>query len=601
MGRVAILPPEVQGQIAAGEVIERPASVVKELVENALDAGARHIDVRLAAGGVDAITVVDDGAGMAPDDALLAFARHATSKLAGVDDLVRVGTLGFRGEALPSIAAAGAVRLVTRRHEDAVGTAIDADARGARAAGPEASAPGTTITVGDLFGETPARRKFLRTTATEVGHVVDCLTRLAVATPATGFRLVADRRELLAWPAVRTLRQRLVQVLGAQRAGAFVELEAEQGGVAIAGLLGPPRDSIASARLLWTYVGFATNGAGAVRWVRDRVLTHAVLDGYESLVVKGRYPAVVLVVRVPPGSMDVNVHPAKLEVRYQRSAAVHQAVASAIRARLRAALAPTSTYAAAAVVETASVAAELGMNDAIDTRGDGALDVRVDDIVATLAAGVPRLALDRDAEQAALWQPAAAGFRPLRFVGQLFDGYLLCERDGHALLIDQHAAHERVLYERLQAAEAARGVETDALLVPETIALSTTECATLAEHADALRAAGLDGEPFGEDGTYLLRSLPRLLHDRDVGRLVRALAAELATRGTSDAARRAVDRVLATVACHGAVRVGQRLERAHVDALLAAMDGVPVNAHCPHGRPVAVTLRRSAIEAMFQR
>jgi DNA mismatch repair protein MutL len=188
----------------------------------------------------------------------------------------------------------------------------------------------------------------------------------------------------------------------------------------------------------------------------------------------------------------------------------------------------------------------------------------------------------------------------MRFVGQLFDGYLLCEHDGQALLIDQHAAHERVLYERLQAAQAARGVEADALLVPETIALSATECATLAEHADALRAAGLDGEPFG-DGTYLVRTLPRLLRDRDAGRLVRGLAAELATHGVSDAARRAVDRVLATIACHGAVRVGQRLEREHVDALLASMDGVPVNAHCPHGRPVAVALRRSAIEALFQR
>jgi DNA mismatch repair protein MutL len=587
VGRVAILPPEVQGQIAAGEVIERPASVVKELVENALDAGARHVDVRLAAGGVDAITVVDDGAGMAPEDALLAFARHATSKLAGVDDLARVGTLGFRGEALPSIAAAGAVRLVTRRHEDAVGTAVDADARGAHAAGPQASAPGTTITVTDLFAETPARRKFLRTTATEVGHVVDGLTRLAVATPGTGFRLVADGREIFAWPAVRTLRQRLVQVLGAERAGAFVDLDAEQGGVAISGLLGPPRDSVASARLLWTYVGFAADGAGAVRWVRDRVLTHAVLDGYESLVVKGRYPAVVVLVRVSPGTMDVNVHPAKLEVRFQRSAAVHQAVAGAIRARLRAALAPAPAPFSSVTAgdgETASVARDASRDDAQGPPPEG----------------VPRLPFDRDAEQAALWQPAAAGFRPLRYVGQLFDGYLLCERDGHALLIDQHAAHERVLYERLQAAEAARGVETDALLVPETIALSATECATLAEHAEALRAAGLDGEPFG-DGTYLLRSLPRLLRDRDVGRLVRAIAAELATRGTSDAARRAVDRVLATVACHGAVRVGQRLERTHVDALLAAMDGVPVNAHCPHGRPVAVTLRRSAIEAMFQR
>jgi DNA mismatch repair protein MutL len=572
--RVAVLPLDVQGQIAAGEVVERPASVVKELVENALDAGARQVEVQLAGGGVDRIAVIDDGAGMAPEDAVVAFARHATSKLLALDDLTAVGTLGFRGEALPSIAAAGAVRLVTRRGGDAVGTAVEADAHGARPAGPAAAAPGTTVEVRDLFATTPARRKFLRTPATEVGHVVDWLTRLAVGAPGTGFRLVSEGRELFAYPPVADLRQRLAQVLGADRARGFVEVAATQGSVQVAGLLGPPRESLASARLLWTYVGFRTGHRSAVRFVRDRVLTHAILDGYESLLVRGRYPAVVLVVRVAPGDMDVNVHPAKLEIRFQRSASVHQLVAGALRARLREALAPPPAAVAEAPVAYAST-----------TPAPAATPAPTSPVVA---------------EQASLWQPAAQGFRALRFVGQLFDGYLLCERDGQALLIDQHAAHERVLYERLQAAHAARGLDVDALLVPETIALSPAESATLAEHGAMLREAGLDGEPFGE-GTYLLRTVPRALKDRDAGTLLRALAAELAATGVSQAAQRAVDRVLATIACHGAVRVGQRLGTAQVDALLAAMDGVPVNAHCPHGRPVAVELRRSAIEALFQR
>jgi DNA mismatch repair protein MutL len=585
--RIAVLPPEVQGQIAAGEVVERPASVVKELVENALDAGARHVEVRLAGGGVDGITVVDDGCGMTADDAVLAFARHATSKLTAIDDLARVGTLGFRGEALPSVAAAGRVRVVTRRAEDAVAAAVQADVHGARAAGPAPGAPGTTVAVTDLFAATPARRKFLRAPATEVGHVAETLTRLAIAHPAVGFRLLVDGREHAAHPPVRDVRQRLGQVLGTARAEAFVETTATHGAVEVTGLLGPPRDSVASARQLWTYVGFRGVGAGAVRWVRDRILTHAVLDGYESLVVKGRYPAAVLFVRVAPGEMDVNVHPAKLEVRFRQSSAVHQAVAAAVRTRLRAALAPRSI---AVVSEAAAVVAEASSRYAAGSGAEPAPE------------GVPALPLPGAVgpEQAPLWQPAARGFRPLRFVGQLFEGYLLCEREGQALLIDQHAAHERVLYERLQAEQAARGVEADPLLVPETIAVSATECAALAEHADVLRAAGLDGEPFGQ-GTYLLRAMPRCLRDRDVGVLVRALAAELAAGGASDAARRAVDRVLATVACHAAVRVGQRLGESQVAALLSAMDGVPVNAHCPHGRPVAVELRRSAIEALFQR
>jgi DNA mismatch repair protein MutL len=594
--RIAILPLEVQGQIAAGEVIERPASVVKELAENALDAGARNVEVRLAGGGIEAITVVDDGAGMSADDAVLAFARHATSKLTDVGDLAGVATLGFRGEALPSIAAAGRVRLVTRRAGDAAASAVDADGTGARAGGPAPGAPGTTVEVRDLFASTPARRKFLRSTPTEVGHVVDVLTRLAIATPGAGFRLLSDGREIFAHPPVRDLRQRVAQVLGVERARRFIDVQAEIGPLSVQGLLGPPRESIASARLLWTFAGFRTAAPGAVRWVRDRVLTHAVLDGYESFVVKGRYPAVVLAVRVAPGEMDVNVHPAKLEVRFQRSSAVHQLVAGAIRSTLRSAL---GSAAASAVADGASVAAERTETTHGATLVDGPPVDRGD---ADCASGPPRLPLGAApaGAQAAFWQPAAAGFRPLRFVGQLFDGYLLCERDGHALLIDQHAAHERVLYERLRASHEARGVEADALLVPETVALSATESAVLAEHADVLRAAGLEGEPFG-DGTYLLRTMPRLLRDRDAGVLVRALAGELATRGASEAARRAVDRVLATVACHAAVRVGQRLERTQVDALLASMDGVPVNAHCPHGRPVAVELRRSAVEALFQR
>jgi DNA mismatch repair protein MutL len=516
---------------------------------------------------------------MAPDDAVLAFARHATSKLGGIDELARVGTFGFRGEALPSVAAAGCVRVVTRRAADPVATSVAADAQGAATAGPAPGAPGTTVEVRDLFGTTPARRKFLRAPATELAHVVDALTRLALATPGTGFRLLADAREVLALPPVRDLARRLAQVLGTERSQAFVPVDGALGGTTVRGLLGPPRESLASARQLWTFVGFA--GGGAVRWVRDRVLTHAVLDGYESFLVKGRYPAAVLEIRVAPGTMDVNVHPAKLEVRFQQSAGVHQLVAGTVRARLRASLgSPGADAPAPSRIAEPAVA-----------YGDAPPPV---DGAPSPSPG------DSPAAQGSLWQPAAHGFRTLRFVGQLFDGYLLCERAGQALLIDQHAAHERVLFERLGAERAARGVEADPLLVPEAIAVSAVECATLAERADVLRAAGLEGEPFG-DGTYLLRTMPRLLRDRDAGAVVRAIAAELVALDASAAATRALDRVLATIACHTAVRVGQRLEAGQVDALLGAMDGVPVNAHCPHGRPVAVELRRSAIEALFHR
>jgi len=571
VGKIAILPPAVQGQIAAGEVIERPASVVKELVENALDAGARRVEVRLAAGGLDLIAVRDDGEGMVAEDAQVAFARHATSKLARAEDLPTVATLGFRGEALPSIAAVARVRLVTRRVADAGGVAVEADARGARPAGAAGAPPGTSVEVRELFAETPARRKFLRSAATEVGHVVDVLTRLAVASPAVGFRLEHDGREVLAFPPVADARQRLVQVLGRARAADLVPVEATAGGYTLTGFLAPPRETLASARLVWTYV--AVGGVGSGRWVRDRLLLRAVLDGYASLVMRGRYPIAVLFLGIPPGEVDVNVHPAKLEVRFRSPAAVHQLIVPALRARLAAALAPPPP--AAVARETAPAYAA--------PRVDGAPHT------ATAAAA-----------QAPLWTPAPRGFASLRFIGQIFDGYLLCEGEGRVVLIDQHAAHERVVFERLRAECRAGGIARDRLLVPETIALPAAESAVLAEHAAALAAAGLEGEPFGE-GTFLLRTVPGLLRGRDVGALVRAVAGELVEEGASAAAERATDAALATIACHGVVRVGQRLGAAEAQALLASMDGVEVSAHCPHGRPVAAELARTQLEALFRR
>lgn len=589
MGKVAILPPVVQGQIAAGEVIERPASVVKELVENALDAGAHHIEVSLRGGGIDRIAVRDDGEGMAADDALLAFARHGTSKLSALEELAGVTTLGFRGEALPSIAAAGAVRLVTRRAEDPAAITIEADGSGARPAGPAGAPPGTLVEVRDLFATTPARRKFLRTTNTEVGHVVDLLTRLAVACPDTGFRLEHDGREVVAYPPVRGLRERLAQVLGAERAGSMIGCEAAGGGLALTAFLGPPRESLSTTRLIWTFVSVEPRPGelSARRWVRDRLLLRAVLDGYESLLMRGRYPVAMLFLATAPGELDVNVHPAKLEVRFRRPQAVHQLIVSALRGRLTAALGPPP----AAVAET-------------PPRWGPAQPLRVEPLPGAEEAprGTPAAATPPPpAEtQATLWQPAPEGFASLRFVGQVLDGYLLCEGTNRVVLLDQHAAHERVRFERLRAEHAAGSVARDGLLVPETITLPPVQVAALAEHERTLASLGLEGEAFG-DGTFLLRSVPRLLRGQDVGELMRALAGELAEQGASLAGARAVDAVLATLACHSAVRVGQRLGPEQVRALLDAMDTVDVNAHCPHGRPVAVELSRARLEALFGR
>jgi len=369
---------------------------------------------------------------------------------------------------------------------------------------------------------------------------------------------------------VRDRRQRLVQVLGRERAADLAAIEAHVGGWVLDGFVAPPRETVATARLVWTYVAI---GAGTARWIRDRVLLRAVLDGYESLLLRGRYPIAVLFLGVPAGDVDVNVHPAKLEVRFRRPATLHQLVVPAVRARLRDALAPAPV----APPPAGAVHEPSAPYYAPDAR-PGAID------------GV----------QEGLWAPVPRGFASLRPIGQIFDGYLVCEGDGRVVLIDQHAAHERVVFERLRAEQRAGGVASDALLVPETVSLAAAEVATLAEHRDVLASAGLEGEPFGE-GTFLVRTVPRLLRGRDVGNLLRAIAAELVEEGVSAAAERAADAALATVACHAVVRVGQRLDPAEMQALLAAMDGVEISAHCPHGRPVAAELGRTQLEAFFKR
>jgi DNA mismatch repair protein MutL len=315
--------------------------------------------------------------------------------------------------------------------------------------------------------------------------------------------------------------------------------------------------------------------------VRDRLLLRAVLDGYESLIMRGRYPFAFLFANLPPGEIDVNVHPAKLEVRFRRPAAVHQLIVPSLRARLSTML--KSPEPGTRVTESAGA-------DGVHEGGE-----------AYRVAPSAREPMRADGPaQVALWQPAPRGFATLRFVGQLFQGYLLCEGDGRVVLIDQHAAHERVTFERLCADEARGEVARTPLLVPETVSLPRADAGLLAEHREALAAAGLEGEPFGDE-TFLVRTVPQVLVGHDVGALLRAVAAELVEEGASTAARRAQHATLATIACHSAVRVGQRLEANQVQALLEAMDRVDVNAHCPHGRPVAVELRRSQVEALFAR
>jgi len=599
------LPSALIDQIAAGEVVERPASVVKELVENALDAGASRVRVELRGGGRDWIAVTDDGSGMTPDDARLALERHATSKLACPEDLERIGTFGFRGEALPAIAAVSNLRLVTRTAGASAGFEVRVEG-GARRTEREIGAPvGTRIEVAELFAHVPARRKFLKTVATEWGHAADWIARAALALPEVHFDVVRDDRPAWAWPAARDPLDRVAAVLGEREADALVAVDFAEGRVRAWGWVSRPDRHRSNLSGVYLFV----NG----RPVRDRLVQHALVDCYRDVLPRGRFPSAVLFLDVPPAAVDVNVHPAKWEVRFADPRAAHRWVRSAVRDALaeRRWLGRGAEPAEASAPPPMAGAAQAGAVADAAPRAD---------------AGGPRASQDdwifaarraRDADAAVPAADASPGARPdgasgrvrfgeLNLLGQLLATYLVLEGKDDLLLVDQHAAHERVLYEQLRAAWLEQGVARQGLLTPLTVTLDPRGLAALAEHGADAERLGFELEPFGGD-TVAVRAVPALLADRDPAGLVRSLADELAEtgglsgEGSDVRVLEAADRIFATLACHSARRKGDPLGAREQRALLDALDAIPWAPTCPHGRPVAVPLERAEIERRFGR
>jgi DNA mismatch repair protein MutL len=602
--RIEVLDPLVADQIAAGEVIERPASVVKELVENSLDAGAREVVVELAGGGRERILVRDDGHGMEPACAERACLRHATSKLRRIEELNGIASLGFRGEALASIAAVAAVAITTRARGAEEGVRVEIEQGKVVAARPIGAPVGTTVEVGDLFALVPARKKFLKTASTELGHVTDLLSRTALAHPEVGFRCVHDRRELLRHPAVQRPEERLRQVLGHDRARAMVEVDREESGIRVRGWVSKAGESYPQARAIQTFV--------AARFVRDRVLMRALLDAYRGLLPQGRYPCVVLRVDVPPGGVDVNVHPTKTEVRFAHADAVYGAVLRAVRGALAAAVeAPSAgrTVAVAAVAAAAPAFARApapvpvrgptGVREALaeyarrEDAGALARPTRPPPSsrapAATPAApALPGLGRGRDAE--------SARFAHLRVIGQALGGYIVCEADDALVLVDQHAAHERVRFERLRGASRdAEGFASQRLLVPRVVEVGAAVRGRLEEIAAELSCAGFELEPFGPSAVAV-RALPAALDvTTDVEGLLVDLARDLERLGASERLAAALDTLLARVACHGAVRAGDPLTPEEMKRVVAELDEIPFAATCPHGRPLLFEITRNEI------
>ncbi len=586
MGKVRVLPSDLVNQIAAGEVVERPASIVKELVENALDAQATQIRVAIREGGIASISVSDDGKGMSREDALLAFERHATSKLETADDLARVTSLGFRGEALPSIASVAAVRMRTRRAGDALGTELEGSGSGIERSAPVACLEGTTIEVVELFGRVPARRKFLKSSVTEASHVVRWLERIALARPDVRFELERDGRRALLWLPTRDARERVLAVLPPGAGDGLLPVDAELAGLRVTGYVSPTHVLRSGPSDLHVYV----NG----RPVRDRLLQFAVRDAYRDALPPGRYPVVVLYLQVEPGEVDVNVHPAKWEVRFRDPSAVTGLLRRAIGAAVRVGgpARPEPSYAPASGSGFAGVASDFARADgffasARTIGGDAALAV-------SDAPGRPGFAFAR-----------------LRYLGQALGLYLVLEGEAGIVLIDQHAAHERVLFERLRRAALDDKLERQPLLVPLPVELSRADAEVLEAHASLLARAGIELEPGASSvrGTVhaSLRSLPALLTERRgtlwpevLAETARSLA-ESAHSEARDGLERALHDLLASSACHAAVRKGDRLEAREVAALLASLDETLWFPNCPHGRPILSTLDLAELERRFLR
>jgi DNA mismatch repair protein MutL len=592
------LSPETINRIAAGEVVERPASVVKELVENAIDAGARDIEVVTAGGGISLIRVTDDGCGMGPTDLTLAVERHATSKLSD-DDLFDIRTLGFRGEALPSI---GSIALLTiqSRAQDAADAHEITVARGAKGTlKPAAINAGTRIEVRELFSATPARLKFMKSERAENQATTEVVRRLAMANPQVGFALTTGERASLRLPPAPAGPDghlaRLGRIMGADFMADALHLSGEREGVQVTGFAGLPTLNRPDTAMQFLFV----NG----RPVRDKLLVGAVRAAYGDLIPKGRHPLLALFVEVDPREVDVNVHPAKVEVRFRDSARVRSLIIGGLRGALDQAGHRSSAAGGAATID-AFVAASapqggVGSNHAWRPERPAYLQPGFAE-----AMQAPLTGLDgTSADTSATAQPPAPDLldRPLGAArAQLHETYIVAQTQTSVVIVDQHAAHERLVYERFKAMLANGGITRQGLLIPEIVEVGEAEAQVLCDHSMDLAELGLALESFGA-GSVVVREVPALLGDTDVQGLVRDLAADLLREGDSRRLRDRLEAVCSTMACHGSVRAGRRLNGPEMNALLREMEATPNSGQCNHGRPTWVELKLTDIERLFGR
>ena len=651
------LPPSLVNKIAAGEVIERPASVVKELLENSVDAGATRIDVAIENGGCDLVRVVDDGCGIAAGELPLAVASHATSKIDHADDLFRIGTLGFRGEALASIAEVSRLVLRSRARDAAAGAELEVVGGERQPVAPCGCPTGTTIEVRNLFFNTPVRRKFLKSTPTEAGHVAEALTRLALAYPKVHFTLRHNERLVYELPGGDDVRPRLATLFGQELVDGLIAVESQDGDVRLAGFVADPSHSRANNRMQYLFL----NG----RCIRDRALQHALGEAYRGLLLTGRYPIAVLHFEMPPQQVDVNVHPTKLEVRFQDGGRIY----SQLLATLRTKFLTTDLTARGRVTASAEATGTGAANDPDEyTPPREDFSARREEVVAwakgelaqavagargsgtaiaeartevppfapfpdfgdrrplelhTLDRSFPDLDADEEEDEpvgldialAELNTAAGRGDRPQPLAPspqplasslssasglQIHNRYLVTESLEGVIVIDQHALHERIIYEQLRAKVLAGALESQQLLVPEAVDLAPAEAAAVLDHVEDLARLGIGVSAFG-GSTVLVTSYPAMLTRLSPAATLRAVVEELLSGERSPDRRDLLDDLLHMMSCKAAIKAGDPLTGGEIDALLAQRHLAQDAHHCPHGRPTALVFTREDLDRQFKR
>ncbi|MBC2715358.1 MAG: DNA mismatch repair endonuclease MutL [Desulfobacteraceae bacterium] len=635
MSKIKILPEILSNKIAAGEVVERPASVVKELVENSIDAKSTKITIEIGQGGRSLIRISDNGIGMTHDDALLAIERYATSKIYVDDDLYAINTLGFRGEALPSIASVSKFSIITKDKSSVSGTRIDIEGGKIKKVSDAGAPDGTMISVHQLFFNTPARRKFLKTVTTEMGHIADVVSCCALACPNIQFRLIHNQKEIKNWPPVRSSIDRVVDVLGNDLKSALYSFDYNDNYLSLSGWTSDPAVTRGTSQKIYLFI----NG----RLIRDRGIQYAIFEGYRGRIMKGRFPVAVLFIDLPPDQVDVNVHPTKHEVRFARQKQVYEAVKTGVltiwKTRQRAQWAdpkPLTTEIKETrplsfdrppankpelhnfiVKKSKSGPAQKPSKAPVDPFSPGASSTTPqknfspapppepdnpepdNKVPETTPPQTTPKAKAPASRQVHLWEQKK--FADATVIGQFNNTYILCEGDGELIVVDQHAAHERIAYERLKTARRSNThPSSQKLMIPETFELGYRETAVIEQMLDDLNSLGLEIEHFGGN-TFVVKSVPVLIADREIRPLILEIAEAMDAFGYSPGLEDALDQCIILMACHSAIRAHQSLSIKEMKELLVQLDQCENPFHCPHGRPTFVQWPVKTLEKSFKR